>query len=287
MHSHATHLCPQQNLAAYKVEFDYGEPFSPFNQLMGVLPAASAHCLPEAFRPLFTAADSPILDFYPKVRVCVCACVCVRVCLWECVYQFSQSGCMCAHVRVKEEGRLDFVHACAFVHMCVCVCHSFVRMCVCSTCNCMHLCTCTSGRDSSRMMDSFSLSEERFRCHSRPQSSQFWISTFLSVCECWQYGMRMQVWVWVCPLVSFWIWFVYPMHKRKHIHTLTQTHLHTQSHTHASSHTHRTFLWTWTASALRGRVWRCCPSLMRSAFCVLQGLNWTSSHQKRSAGECV
>ena len=33
---------------------------------MGVLPESSCHCLPPAYQPLFSAYDSPILDFYPK-----------------------------------------------------------------------------------------------------------------------------------------------------------------------------------------------------------------------------
>ena len=52
-------------LAAVDLSFEKGDPFLPFDQLMGVLPAASAHALPEPYQPLF-ALDSPIADFYPR-----------------------------------------------------------------------------------------------------------------------------------------------------------------------------------------------------------------------------
>lgn len=47
------------------IKFDKGRTFKPFEQLMGVMPAASDHTLPEIFRPLMSDPESPIIDFYP------------------------------------------------------------------------------------------------------------------------------------------------------------------------------------------------------------------------------
>ncbi|KAI9783959.1 MAG: 5'-3' exoribonuclease 2 [Geoglossum umbratile] len=54
------------NIDQVKFTFEKGEPFKPFEQLMGVLPAASKHALPEVFHGLMTEEDSEIIDFYPE-----------------------------------------------------------------------------------------------------------------------------------------------------------------------------------------------------------------------------
>ena len=64
-HHYAPFAADFVNIDQLKPKFDLGRPFKPFEQLMGVLPAASNHTIPEVFRPLMSDEDSPILDFYP------------------------------------------------------------------------------------------------------------------------------------------------------------------------------------------------------------------------------
>lgn len=45
-------------------DFELGKPFSPLEQLMAVLPSASAHAMPPKCRNLMLSKDSPIADFY-------------------------------------------------------------------------------------------------------------------------------------------------------------------------------------------------------------------------------
>lgn len=48
------------------IKFNKGTPFTPFQQLMAVLPERSKNLIPAALRPLMFDEHSPIRDFYPK-----------------------------------------------------------------------------------------------------------------------------------------------------------------------------------------------------------------------------
>lgn len=48
------------------INFKLGQPFKPFQQLMGVLPDRSKKIVPEPYWDLMTNPNSPIIDFYPR-----------------------------------------------------------------------------------------------------------------------------------------------------------------------------------------------------------------------------
>lgn len=48
------------------LNFEKGQPFKPYEQLMGVLPDRSKRIVPKAYHDLMTNPNSPIVDFYPR-----------------------------------------------------------------------------------------------------------------------------------------------------------------------------------------------------------------------------
>ncbi|XP_034254731.1 5'-3' exoribonuclease 1 [Thrips palmi] len=64
-HHYAPYVSDICNFKDVSLEFELGEPFKPFEQLLGVLPAASKSLLPAPYRELMTHDTSPILEFYP------------------------------------------------------------------------------------------------------------------------------------------------------------------------------------------------------------------------------
>ncbi|XP_075970890.1 5'-3' exoribonuclease pacman isoform X2 [Anticarsia gemmatalis] len=64
-HHYAPYISDIKGFKDLKIEFELGEPFKPFEQLLAVLPAASKQLLPMPFHDLMTDEDSPIVHYYP------------------------------------------------------------------------------------------------------------------------------------------------------------------------------------------------------------------------------
>lgn len=67
-HHYAPFISDVQGFADMKIEFELSKPFHPFEQLLAVLPEASADCLPRPLQELMSSdpAKSVIHDFYPS-----------------------------------------------------------------------------------------------------------------------------------------------------------------------------------------------------------------------------
>ncbi|XP_039303025.1 5'-3' exoribonuclease 1 isoform X3 [Solenopsis invicta] len=64
-HHYAPYISDIKDFKDLKLEFELGEPFLPFQQLLAVLPAYSKALLPDAFQSLLTEESSPIISYYP------------------------------------------------------------------------------------------------------------------------------------------------------------------------------------------------------------------------------
>ncbi|XP_053565993.1 5'-3' exoribonuclease 1 isoform X2 [Bombina bombina] len=63
---YAPYLSDIRNISHLKLNFNLGNPFMPFEQLLAVLPAASKDLLPFAYQKLMTSEESSIIDYYPQ-----------------------------------------------------------------------------------------------------------------------------------------------------------------------------------------------------------------------------
>lgn len=62
---HYAPFCSDLSFEGLEFVFEKGEPFTPYQQLMSVMPIRSSHCLPPELRTLMMDPDSPIASFYP------------------------------------------------------------------------------------------------------------------------------------------------------------------------------------------------------------------------------
>lgn len=53
------------SVIASRIHFNLGQPFKPFQQLLGCLPPASKNLLPKMYQVLMVGPDSPVIEFYP------------------------------------------------------------------------------------------------------------------------------------------------------------------------------------------------------------------------------
>lgn len=83
-HHYAPYVSDVRNFANLELKYDLGQPFLPYEQLLGVLPAASKALLPVAHHSLMSSIDSPIIDYYPS-NFQVCA---VIIKINPIIYQF-------------------------------------------------------------------------------------------------------------------------------------------------------------------------------------------------------
>ncbi|CAH1131010.1 unnamed protein product [Ceutorhynchus assimilis] len=65
-HHYAPYISDIKGFADFKFNFDLGTPFKPYEQLLGVLPAASKSLLPEPYHKLMLNDDSLIKQYYPE-----------------------------------------------------------------------------------------------------------------------------------------------------------------------------------------------------------------------------